>query len=586
MYEDAAGSSEPRPAGDLPARIARVLALAMLCALPFLRFVTQPDVPAWGWDESMHAELPAVRMLLHATRGETRSAAGALLECAQYPFAYPVLLAGAQGMFGVSEWTGRWLTVALFSVAILGLWRIGRELGRRPGLASGCSAPGLWIALVAATCPLAHRFAGTLFLEVPFTCVAVLTVLAWLRRAPAAPGPRLGREVLAGGLWLVCFFTKFNYALLLGLGLGLDWLWDAVAAGRRGELASCARRSGALVALPALGLAWWFLLPLPGGLDHAALHSRAFLGFLRGNLEMAPVSGAMRTLHWVGAFVPRPAVFVALCIGALASLRFLRQPPVRTLWILLLATGVPVWLHPFHLDRFLIPGAIPIWILAGLGWSSLASRAVARPALPITALLVVLLALPVSTDRVAGWVGIASASERVRAYQRRVFADWAWGRGVASQGLAREQAERLGDLVAAEVGPDARVGWLALSSEYSPAALHVDLLRRGGSAERFLRDAQRSPDVGGALPGHPAPDWKPEVFERFASGFDVFFWTRPLDLKGRPGRPGFERYLTWLTEDLGWRSRRLGQLQVDRSPGEPLAVEVFAARPDPTRSHR
>src|SRR5690606_31320720 len=51
------------------------------------------------------------------------------------------------------------------------------------------------------------------------------------------------------------------------------------------------------------------------------------------------------------------------------------------LWILLLAAGVPVWLHEFHLDRFLLHQGVAIFCLAGIGVARgavAAARALAR----------------------------------------------------------------------------------------------------------------------------------------------------------------------------------------------------------------
>src|SRR5437868_6536801 len=54
--------------------------------------MTTPSSPALGWDESMHAQLPAARIALALRAGEVRLAVDAVLGCAQYPPVWPSVL--------------------------------------------------------------------------------------------------------------------------------------------------------------------------------------------------------------------------------------------------------------------------------------------------------------------------------------------------------------------------------------------------------------------------------------------------------------------------------------------------------------
>ena len=121
-----------------------------------------------------------------------------------------------------------------------------------------------------------------------------------------------------------------------------------------------------------------------------------------------------------------------------------------------------------------------------------------------------------------------------------------------------------------------RVGWLGVSSELSPAALHLGLLERGGEIERFLRDAHREVDVTfeGVDPG-----WTDEAFAAWAAEFDVFFMTDPPDLGGRPAREFMRAYQERLL-GLGWKaSGVLGTFEWQPPLGEPRVVRLFACRP-------
>jgi len=86
---------------------------------------------AWGWDETMHAELPAVRMVLLAREGRPGEAFEVLHECDRYPFVYPVWLALWQGLFGISEAVAR--AVGLWTFLLLGGLGVAR-LARRVAL--------------------------------------------------------------------------------------------------------------------------------------------------------------------------------------------------------------------------------------------------------------------------------------------------------------------------------------------------------------------------------------------------------------------------------------------------------------------
>jgi hypothetical protein len=143
MHEEAGASPEPQPpdpraSGSSPEEVSArtvslsrplvLLVLGVLCAIPFVRFATQPEVPSWGWDESMHAELPALRMLLYASRGEVGAAFDPLLGCTQYPFGYPLLLALGQGAYESGYGTSRF---ALEGNSFFGQWTYGGK-GMQP----------------------------------------------------------------------------------------------------------------------------------------------------------------------------------------------------------------------------------------------------------------------------------------------------------------------------------------------------------------------------------------------------------------------------------------------------------------------
>ena len=568
----------------LRGRAAVASAAVLAAALGFFWGATLEPTHAWGWDETMHAELPAVRMLLLAGRGEWGAALEVLHGCAQYPFGWPVVLALVQGVFGVAEGVARLAGIGAWAFTLWLLFLCGRELVDLAQPRRGAElVPWLAFAL-AALAPLPLAFAGTLFLEVPFAAAMALALFLWLRRSREDAGVAL--DLAAGAALAAACFVKWNYGLLLAAGLGLDALVGAVLLARRGSPRPALVRLGAVSVVPLFAALWWFVLPLPLGAATAAEHRAAFVGFLGGNRDGASTEFSVRALHWIGYFAISGRMLVLLLVGVLAAVlsRDVVRPGVRALFLVLVCMAGPILVHPFHLDRFLIPIGPPLWLLAALGLSRVLPTA-PQPRAAVLALLALLtLVAPTFEARrlVEATVVAPKPPELQAKFRDYVGAEierWARlgaGRSVPSAGLAPQVHEALSELVAAAAGPDDRVGWLGVSSEYSPAAAHLALLVRGGAPERFLRDAHRPIDITaeGVDPG-----WDAARLAEFVLPFDVVFLTDPPDLRNRGVRAFVRRYQQMLAGALGWRVERIGTIGVEQPLAAPREVQVYAARP-------
>jgi hypothetical protein len=571
----------PDAASD-PERRAPVWPAALLCvAFAAIGAVLVSDARSYGWDESMHAALPAARMALALGSGAVGEAADVALGCQQYPLVYPVALAAAELVLGAGEGVARAFGRVVWGAGLLGLFLAAREAVRVAGWPSDPvrARLGPYVALaLALLSPLAMQYSGTLFQEAPFTALAAWSVWAWLRRDGSAR-----RELAAGALVALAFFTRFNTGLLLGFALFLDLVLQGVLAARAGETRAFARRTAWLAAIPALAFAWWFLLPLPGGAGLGAEHRAAFVAFLGGNRgEAFRIPWTYRWIDWAAGFAPSPRAFVLMLAAVLATLAAVRRPGVRTLWILLLGAGVPVWAHEFHLDRFLLHQGVAIWCLAGMGIARFAPGP--SPALGALALVALAVLFPTVDARALARALLRPAPDAeayvLDAVDRKV--DLSPGRRLETSGLLRAEADAILDLVAASAGPDARVGWLGISSELSPAAVHLGLLARGGSVERFRRDAGRAraggePEMCVSFQGAD-PGWDAPRLAAWAERFDVVITTRPADVKGRATRAWVAGYQEMLLTTPGWNAERLGAVAVARPNQEPVQVEVFACR--------
>ena len=582
---------------NLIAGLLTVLFLALFWTVPF-----QPD-HSWGWDESMNAGLPAARILAESETGGLRGGAQVLVsDCQQYPFAVPVYLAFAQKLFGFSELVTRVASRLLFCFGLFGLFLLASEVTRSlrrgtldlawPGPATETKI--LFGALAfGALCPLAFGISGTLFLETGFLTAQIFCLRAWLRRGTTCEGSKgLLRRDLAAGCWLcVCFFTKFNYACLLFAALGIDLLFQAWGARRDGSLTLFFKRALWLALPLVIALLWWFVFPWPGNGDIAAQHRDSFVAYLSGNQTVGSTPWSRRLLDWSAAFVPTARFGLLLIAGLALAVRFSKNAAVRLMWTVAACFAIPITLHPFHLERFLIPIGPPLWILSALGLGLLAERVAAR--IPNRAarfglgffVLAACLAFPERDARfMAKRVGIWQ--EGKADYLTWLFAGWrdlSPSRRLGTAGLPTGTANALVDLVAGEVSAAERFGWLGVSAELSPAAVHLGLAERRAElgleeifTESFRRDAHRkaflahgSVDIGMGL----------ELFREWAEQFDVIFLTDPPDLKARRSREWISGYVNRLEKELGWNRKELGQVQVDRPFADPITVTLFACRP-------
>ncbi len=527
---------------------------------------------AWGWDETMHAAGPAWRMTCALGSLDASAFSDALLDCERYPFAFPLLLGLEQLVFGISEHGAREFCTLLWCTTLLAVFCLARRV-------RGSDGAG-WLALLAAaTSPLALSFSGTVLLEVPAALSIAVALWTWIRRRELSLTRTCRRtNLLAGAAITLAFFTKFNYGLLLVAGLAADELVELALAARARRLRSALSNLRDLSLIPSLALAWWFLLPLPGGLERGAEHRAAFADWISGNQELAQASWKIRLLNVTAFFAPNPRAALLILLGVLLALRDLRSPPVRALAISSAVMLLGVLGHPFHLPRFLIPAGPALWALAGIGWSGALPTPPRRRVGLVSAAVLACAAWPgVDTAWLAERLGFLSPKVEVREYQLAELAtqrDLSGSRRLRSLGLARDEHERFFELVGAAVTPRERIGWIDLTEEVSPAGLQYGLLTHG--RERATFAAQLAETTHISIAGED-PRWTDEQLAAWSARFDVLLFSEPHHLRGRTGREFFDGYVERL-EAAGWVRQSVGALNIARPMKEPLSVTVFALR--------
>lgn len=574
-------SGTERPAEAGASGRSGTLAALLVCCLLALWWAPGVSMESTtGWDESINGAFPSARLALSIRAGSFDEPAGAIHDCTHYPFVYPALLGALQTVVGVSEHACRVFGRVLWCAGLFGLFLLARQVVALGGGGRRGDHLVPWIALaLGALSPLALAYSGALLLELPFAVCSIFTLRAWLRRGADEP---LRRELAAGAWLMLIFFTKFNFGLLLGFALFLDLLVEAVVELRAGRGRRFRRRTLSLAAIPIVSLLWWFVLPLPFGAEVARAHWEGFTSFLGSSRDEAlNVPWSIRVIHWTCFLVHTPRTLLLILLAMLATLPRITRRPIRTLWIVFLAAGLPVWTHNYHIDRYLLPGAVLMWCLAACGLAPLLPVRPRWRAVAIGALAAATLLFPASD----GWfmletVGIAR--EKVADYQRRVLAEQrslAPGRNVPSNGLYREELEACLDLLEPEVTPGTRVAWMGASNIFSPAAMHVGLVERGaGSPEAILDGTGR---YGFLDTGFVDPGWTAERILEWADGFDLILATDPVDLLVPHLRSYFTRYHQVLIDDERWQRRLLGTFEKRHPNGKTVPVSLYGFRRTP-----
>jgi hypothetical protein len=327
-----------------------------------------------------------------------------------------------------------------------------------------------------------------------------------------------------------------------------------------------------------------------------AEHRQALLGFLSGNREV-PYTPLARRLWDLSTFLaPGPGALALALLGVLLALPGTLCAGPRALWLVALVCAAVLLRHPFHLDRFLLPAALPWLPLSALGLarlcgavSGLRPAALLRPGLLAALLLAALHWRAPLADRGAALLGLlrpgdAAAASYVAGLHRERLS-LAPARLLPTAGLERAAFDGFLDAIAAELSPRERVGCLEINSELSPAALHLGLLARGGAPARVFHDAARvradgQPEMVVTFEAAD-PGWTSEQVRAWARGFDVVLSTEPIDWKGRRGREFLARYRSALFETGEWSYRELATIEVARPNQAPTRVQLFALRRAP-----
>lgn len=149
------------------------------------------------------------------------------------------------------------------------------------------------------------------------------------------------------------------------------------------------------------------------------------------------------------------------------------------------------------------------------------------------------------------------------------------GRELPTNGLDRGAHAAIAEALAREAGPDLRVGWIGMASQFPPAALHLARLERGMDPAAFLRESDRKLDLDYFGGGEGVDAAR---LAEFAQGFDRICFTRPHAWRNDPARESMGRFVDELRAS-GWKEREVLRFEIERPLAPALPVQLWILEP-------
>ncbi len=442
-------------------------------------------------------------------------------------------------------------------------------LARRVAGSAAADSAMFWTVLGGTTCYLGTDYSRAAYQE-PWSALAtVASVLMYLHARDR--GTRLA--AFACGLLLGAgLLVKYTYSLYVIGAVGLSGLWDLA---RR----PAGVRPGLLAAWCAVGLVlvllWWFVLPLPGGLDMGRQHWGAFVEYLRKASDLPSVGPWTLLIYWPFKACMTLLVFALQVAGLVWGLRRWHEPGARLCAILALVSALGYIAYPFRIDRFLVPNIFGAWVLAGALLARLQQRAPARVRPGVGVLLVGAswLTLGAGVEWVLPLVPDVPAEARpTAAAQVRTWTNPFLARRAPAVGPAGLEAVL--DVPAEHFEPQMPFAWIGGTGTELPRHLVAWRMFQRHGDERTLHLAWRPGDDLWEDPG-----FDPASFQKWVRRFVQVGVLDPPDPKGRP-RPFEVQFAEWMDLNPEFEETARSQVELEVRPGElqDFTVKIYRRR--------
>jgi len=355
---------------------------------------------------------------------------------------------------------------------------------------------------------------------------------------------------------------------------------------------SALRLAATMLAGATLVLAWWFVWPLPMGLDVGRAHWAKFQTYLTKAADLtSPARGAV-AIWWGWQLSISPLVAVLQLAGLVWAVVRWRCATLRLCGLFALAGLAGPIVYSYRIDRFMLPAAFGLWVLGAFVATALVFRARPRlrPLVGAGLLAVVWLTrgLGVGPAMVAlmpeGQFGATDPETgRPEHLPAALAAAEGWTEPYAPRPVPASGPpglERVLDLATLYFDPSKPFAWIGgTGTELPLTLLEWRMYQAYRDRSILLRPRSETDHFLGGDPG-----WTEEQFRAWASQFPQIGSLDPPDPKNRP--QGFERtFASWMFGHPGFRCLGVEKVTMEIQPGVLHEFDVlFYLRLDEERS--
>jgi len=345
---------QPRHVRD--AGLIAAIVAAGLSSLFIFLYLIRPQGP-FCWDEA-HRSLYSLLIAKSLFAGDGTTFMEVTSSQVYWPFLHSWISALFLMVGGFNYDAARCMSLVASAASTVGVYFLGKAVAGRHGTAVGLTAAALFL-----LSPLVLFFAATAMAESLGTCITLMVLLAYLA---AMDGNRMRLFLLAGALLALLYFTKYAYAVFVGLGLALSWVIGLARRSERTEHARMLARCWPLAVgfLVLYGL--WMLSP------PSMAKLRILLQRLRetGGWDFLKLGLRDRLLFYpralLTAYTFSPWIFILYVAGIVWGFVNWRQARIRLLLLLFLANLVPMAISTNLQERFIYTMMPALFVLSSL----------------------------------------------------------------------------------------------------------------------------------------------------------------------------------------------------------------------------
>lgn len=440
-------------------------------------------------------------------------------------------------------------------------------LARRVVERDAADAATLWTILGGVWCYLGTDYARGAYQEPWSALTTVVAVLLYLR---ARERGGLGMAFACGLVLGAALLVKYTYALYVIGGVGLSGIWDLV---RRPQGVRPARLALGCASGLGLVLLWWFVLPLPAGLELGGRHRALFVEYLTKAKDLSSVGPLSILIYWPFKASMSLVVFALQVAGIAWGFAHWRNPAARLCALLAFVSALGYVAYPFRIDRFLIPTLFGAWVLAA-ALVVLAQRRLPVALRPVFGALLVALVFATQGRGVEAMLHLVpEIPAEARPTAAAVIRGWQnpyQRRPVPATGPPGTQTVL--DVASAYLNPNETFAWIGGTGTELPLQLIEWRLFQVSGDPAALYLPRQPGDHLWQDPGFDEPR-----FRAWALRYPQIGVLDPPDPKNRP-RPFEVQFVSWMKTHPGFEGAARQAVRLEVRPGQSQDFEVRVYR--------